>query len=305
MNNKNSNSKNIEQILKLIFDKNLEKKKIGLKGLENFIKNYYDNDKKKFNQNIEKLMMTINKTILDKNLNYRNLILKGDFSFFNNLFFIINKFENISNKIYFLIIEPLLELIKENDIKTVIKCVNMLLSILKSKQNIYFIYFNVFFDILIDLKTNVNQEIRICGNAIDEFLKDCVGNYYQEFKFNNINNSEEENIIIPINYILKKVEEIKHPSNQILIVSWINFLLCIHELKLIKYFNQIIKFLFNFLISNINGDWGLGIGDWGLGPIPNPQSPIPNPQSPIYFIIIIILLFYIILYYIKNNNNNN
>ena len=28
------------------------------------------------------------------------------------------------------------------------------------------------------------------------------------------------------------------------------------------------------------GDWGLGIGDWGLGPIPNPQSPIPNPQSP-------------------------
>jgi len=35
-------------------------------------------------------------------------------------------------------------------------------------------------------------------------------------------------------------------------------------------------------ITNIIGDWGLGIGDWGwgLGPIPNPQSPIPNPQSP-------------------------
>jgi len=29
------------------------------------------------------------------------------------------------------------------------------------------------------------------------------------------------------------------------------------------------------LLSNLLGDWGLGIGDWGLGPIPNPQSPIP------------------------------
>ena len=35
------------------------------------------------------------------------------------------------------------------------------------------------------------------------------------------------------------------------------------------------------IISNENGDWGLGIGDWGLGIGPNPQSPIPNPQSPI------------------------
>jgi len=26
-------------------------------------------------------------------------------------------------------------------------------------------------------------------------------------------------------------------------------------------------------LSDIFGDWGLGIGDWGLGIGPNPQSP--------------------------------
>ncbi len=31
-------------------------------------------------------------------------------------------------------------------------------------------------------------------------------------------------------------------------------------------------------LSNLNGDWGLGIGDWGPNPpIPNPQSPSPSP----------------------------
>ena len=81
MNNKNTNFKNLDQILKFIFDKNVEKKKIGLKELENFIKNSDKNDKK-FNQNLEKIIKSINKAILDKNLNYRSLILKGEFSFF-------------------------------------------------------------------------------------------------------------------------------------------------------------------------------------------------------------------------------
>jgi hypothetical protein len=35
------------------------------------------------------------------------------------------------------------------------------------------------------------------------------------------------------------------------------------------------------LISDLIGDWGLGIGDWGLGIGDWGQSPIPNPQSPI------------------------
>jgi len=31
-----------------------------------------------------------------------------------------------------------------------------------------------------------------------------------------------------------------------------------------------------YYISNITGDWGLGIGDWAQSPIPNPQSPVIN-----------------------------
>jgi len=45
--------------------------------------------------------------------------------------------------------------------------------------------------------------------------------------------------------------------------------------------NNYIKILSNYILKNINGDWGLEIGDWGVGIGPNPQSPIPNPQSPI------------------------
>ena len=55
MNNKNTNLKSLDQILKFIFDKNVEKKKIGLKELENFIKD------KKVNQNLEKIIKSINK----------------------------------------------------------------------------------------------------------------------------------------------------------------------------------------------------------------------------------------------------
>jgi len=43
------------------------------------------------------------------------------------------------------------------------------------------------------------------------------------------------------------------------------------------YYNNI----FEQLIENKIGDWGLGIGDWGLGIGDWAQSPIPNPQSPI------------------------
>jgi hypothetical protein len=43
--------------------------------------------------------------------------------------------------------------------------------------------------------------------------------------------------------------------------------------------NKYIKFSeIGDFMSDISGDWGLGIGDWGLGIGPNPQSPIPNPQ---------------------------
>jgi len=60
-----------------------------------------------------------------------------------------------------------------------------------------------------------------------------------------------------------------------------------------KYFKYLLLFIINYfyyifcyIITFLNGDWGLGIGDWGLGIGPNPQSPIPNPQSPIPIAII-------------------
>jgi len=74
-------------------------------------------------------------------------------------------------------------------------------------------------------------------------------------------------------------------------------------LFIIIYFN-----LLDIFISNIDGDWGLGIGDWGLGIGPNPQSPIPNPQSPIpnpQYYIIKIIYNHLINKFLMNNKFNN
>ena len=52
-------------------------------------------------------------------------------------------------------------------------------------------------------------------------------------------------------------------------------------------FKKIIKItkyiIYRVILSEANGDWGLGIGDWAQSPIPNPQSPIPNPQNILIF----------------------
>jgi hypothetical protein len=37
-------------------------------------------------------------------------------------------------------------------------------------------------------------------------------------------------------------------------------------------------------VSELNGDWGLGIGDWGLGIGDWAQSPIPNYQNKFLYI---------------------
>jgi len=58
--------------------------------------------------------------------------------------------------------------------------------------------------------------------------------------------------------------------------------------NLIKNLIKYKLFYFFILISQKDGDWGLGIGDWGLGDwgfgvwgrTPNPPPPTPTPNTP-------------------------
>ena len=101
MNNKNTNFKNLDQILKFIFDKNVEKKKIGLKELENFIKDFSGknslitmiDDKigntidNIFNEIKEIIIQELRENIIEEIKSKLIYDVRGDFNMFNNYLF--------------------------------------------------------------------------------------------------------------------------------------------------------------------------------------------------------------------------
>ena len=79
-----------------------------------------------------------------------------------------------------------------------------------------------------------NQIVRNYGNALDEFLKDLIGNNLQGIT------KKKSNFDFPIDYLTQKLKEINHPAIKILIISWITFIISIPETNLISNYNKII-----------------------------------------------------------------
>ena len=218
-------NKNIDDILFLFYDKSQEKRADAIKILEKF---FQDNiDKNNLNKSLLSFINQIKKRILSPT--YLQIIIKGDMAIFFTLFNILKKFNNVEPEVYYTIIEPLLKLIKENDDKIVIASSNTLIKLLKSKDKIFINYFNDLFEHLIILKQIKNQIIGNYANALDEFLKDLIGKYF-ELISSNKNNS---NNTFSIKYLSKKLTEANHPIIQILIISWITFIISIPENNLI------------------------------------------------------------------------
>ncbi len=236
-------NKNIDDILFLFYDKSQEKRADAIKILEKF---FQDNiDKNNLNKSLLSFINQIKKRILSPT--YLQIIIKGDMAIFFTLFNILKKFNNVEPEVYYTIIEPLLKLIKENDDKIVIASSNTLIKLLKSKDKIFINYFNDLFEHLIILKQIKNQIIGNYANALDEFLKDLIGKYF-ELISSNKNNS---NNTFSIKYLSKKLTEANHPIIQILIISWITFIISIPENNLILYCNKIIPELFDMLTDPV------------------------------------------------------
>ena len=239
----------LDNILKLIFEKSSEKKSLGNKQLEIFMKNYYNitNSKERFT----KTMNFIKKEIFD-NSSFRQNIIHGDMSIFISLFSILKSNEIKDDKIYYNIIEPLLNFATDSDIKLVTNAITTLIKIIKGNGEFILKNFNKLFECLIILSLSHENEIRNCGNALDELLKNEIGYFFQENYSNNkiyINNDIIKNYV---EYLIQKLNDEddkynKHPAIKLLIVTWFNFFEGIPQITLVEYYEKIIPALLKML----------------------------------------------------------
>lgn len=194
------------------------------------------------------IIESIVKVALDTSLNYRQIILKGDMAFFFSLFHIIKNCTNVKPETFFILIEPLLKLIPDQESKIIIASANTLIKLLKNHNKLFLKFFTRIFEALIQLKLNQDQEVRNAGNALDEFLKDAIGNTFQGI----IPDSSKIECDFSIEFLIQKInKENCHPAIQILIVSWITFIEAIPHLKMINYLTKIIPDLLNMLSDKI------------------------------------------------------
>lgn len=237
MNDKNT----LDNILELFYNKSLDNRALAIKKLEKYFQNHID--KSNLNNSLIDLISQIKNQILTGN--FTQIIIKGDMTIFFSLFNIIKTYNNVKPEVYFSLIEPILDFLKHNDEKLVISSSDTLIKLLKSKGKIFISYFIILFEHLIILKQKKNQIVRNYGNALDEFLKDLIGNNFQGIT------KKKSNFDFPIDYLTQKLKEINHPAIKILIISWITFIISIPETNLISNYNKIIPKLFDLLTDQV------------------------------------------------------
>lgn len=155
---------------------------------------------------------------------------------------------NIKPESFFILIEPLITFLRDQESKMIITSANTLIKLLKNNHKLFLKYFTKIFEGLIQLKLNPDQEVRNAGNALDELLKDAIGNSYQGII------PDSANIVcdFSIDFLIQKLSRDNcHPAVQILIVSWITFIEAIPHLKIINYLTRIIPDLLNMLSDKI------------------------------------------------------
>ena len=229
------------KILELFYNKSLDNRALAIKKLEKYFQNHID--KSNLNNSLIDLISQIKKKIF--NDNFRQIIMKGDMNIFFSLFNIIKTYNNVKPEVYFSLIESILDFLKCDDEKLVISSSDTLIKLLKSKGKIFISYFIILFEHLIILKQKKNQIVRNYGNALDEFLKDLIGNNFQGIT------KKKSNFDFPIDYLTQKLKEINHPAIKILIISWITFIISIPETNLISNYNKIIPKLFDLLTDQV------------------------------------------------------
>ena len=218
-----------------------EKRSLGAKELEIYIKPYANAD-----DNYTILASTVSfikRQILEQSSPYRPIVLKGDFNIFFTLFHILKGYQNVPPNIYFSLVEPIISLFKEQEPRLIVASAVTLIKLIKNNTKVVLAYFTSFFDSLILLKLNPDQDVRNSGNALDEFLKDSLGNSFQGI----ISSNKGNECNFSIEFLLQKIRENSHPAVHILIVSWITFVEAIPDLKLVKHLTKIIPELLTML----------------------------------------------------------
>ena len=110
-------------------------------------------------------------------------------------------YQNVPPNIYFSLVEPIISLFKEQEPRLIVASAVTLIKLIKNNTKVVLAYFTSFFDSLILLKLNPDQDVRNSGNALDEFLKDSLGNSFQGI----ISSNKGNECNFSIEFLLQKI----------------------------------------------------------------------------------------------------
>lgn len=244
--------KTLDQIIKLFFDKSQDRRTQASKDLDTYLKQKVN--PRDQTHSLKDISTSIKKLLFDPSAPYRQLISKGDMSIFFPIFHSFRSFPHPDPSIFFTLIEPLLSFFKEQEPKLIVICASTLIKLLKNLNKVVLTYFTYLFECLVLLKENPDQDVRNCGNALDEFLKDSLGSSYQGL----ISNKKQSGCDFSIDFLLLKLNESTHPSVKVLVVSWITYIESIHELNLVSYLTKIIPMLLKLVKDNTSDVYQCG-----------------------------------------------
>ena len=246
-NEKRSINYNINQYLKVIFEKSQET--ILIQQLEKLIKkNYKGNNQKEKEEYLIKFLHIIKTEILESQ--YKKYIIHGDMTIFYSIFCMFKSLGlNNDQILFFELIEPLFEFFQKKDGKIVCTSVSILIKMIRGNKNFILEYFNYIFDKLIILILRKEIEIRNSGYYLDEIMKNDIGTIFQE-NYSEKNEKIKLNLKSIIDYLIKKLDkDMNYPALDILIVSWFDFFETMPKINLFNNYTQIIPKLFQMLSS--------------------------------------------------------
>jgi len=229
-------------IIQSLFSSDNVKK--GIKELENYIMNNFP-DKNELNL----MLQTYKSDLFDLNENFKNSIIHGDITPIMAMQEIIQKYD-VEPESYFILFKPLFELYKTNlDSKHIINFTNKITNFLSNKPKVVLLNFNDFFEVLILLKINQEQEVKNAGNALDKLLKESLQKYSHDM--------ESYDKYFNFDSFCKKINEKLNLEQYVildLLVNWIETICQIRKKEVMKFFLDIFPSILKMQSSSKSAD---------------------------------------------------
>ncbi|MCQ2817443.1 MAG: hypothetical protein MJ252_09280 [archaeon] len=228
----------MDNILNLFYDKQSDKRIQGVSNLEDFIKK--SKEKNTLKEDLQKIIKALRKLIGDKTKIFKEKLVNGGFDIIIKLHRLSVLYEAPPQEC-FEVLQVFFYFKTDISAETMSEFIQFMAIALKDKTEIVLANIDEVFNILYMLKLSQEQKERQISESINSLIKDTLVTYYhkdnfdlrEKFKFDSENFNK--NIIDKLgtdNYSLK-----------LFIISWIEHMVKVSQLQLIKNYPKIINFL--------------------------------------------------------------